>query len=82
MKLSIKIPAFLIFCVLTACSDSGTATEEKQTSTEDTIKTDDTITASPHSIQGMKKVMGDARSVEDMLQKNADEQRREIDSIR
>jgi len=79
---SIKISVFLIFCLLIACSDSDPATEVKQTRAGGITKSANATTASPHSIQGMKKVMDDARNVEDMLQKNADEQRREIDNIR
>ncbi len=82
MNLSIKISIFFLFFLLAACSDSNTATEEKQTRAGDITKPANAATVSPHNIQGMKKVMDDARSVEDMLQKNADEQRLEIDKIR
>ncbi len=36
----------------------------------------------PHTVRGMKKVMDDAKSVEDMLQQQHEEQRKEIDNIR
>ncbi len=37
--------------------------------------------ASSHTITGMKKALDDARGVEDILQKHAEDQRKQIDDI-
>lgn len=79
MQQIFKMPVLLMLCSLVACSDTESQAE---------IKAADAVTApvkqkaSPHTVQGMKNTMDDARGVEDMLQKQADEQRRQIDNIR
>ena len=40
-----------------------------------------TVKTSPHNIQGMKKVMDDARGIEDLLQKRHEDQREEINNL-
>jgi len=79
MRFFIKIYLLGLVCLLAACGDAETPTEVSATKIS---KPATRQTSSPHTIQGMKNVMDDARGVEDMMQKRADEQRREIDNIR
>lgn len=79
MKLLMKIYVVGLFCLLAACGDTDAPAE---TNTADAAKPSSNQAASPHTIQGMKNTMDDARGVEDLLQKSADQQRREIDNIR
>jgi hypothetical protein len=79
MKSFLKIPVLLMMGSLAACGDADTPIEDKSAAT---VKPLVEQKASPHTVQGMKNTMDDARGVEDMLQEHADEQRRQIDGIR
>lgn len=85
MALLKKICIAVFVYSLVACSDSDpsgtdTAVQDHQETVQQEKETS-TGRASPHTIQGMKKVMDDARGVEDLLQKRHEEQRKEIDNL-
>jgi len=85
MDLLKNIYVVVFVYLLVACSDSDpsgtdTAAQEHQKAVQQEKETS-TGRASPHTIQGMKKVMDDARGVEELLQKRHEEQRKEIDNL-
>ena len=84
MKQFFKIPILKLFvlwalCLLVACGNTDAPAEASEV---EVAKPPAKQKVSPHTIQGMKNVMDDARGVEEAMQRHADEQRREIDNIR
>jgi Asp/Glu/hydantoin racemase len=81
MSLLKKICVLVCACLLVACGES-TPAESGASTQAPQVKEASTAKASPHSIQGMKNVMDDARSVEALLQKNSEDKRKKIDGYR
>jgi hypothetical protein len=80
MNLLKKICIAVFIYPVVACGDSDIATQVEQ---EPVLqeKEVNTVKTSPHNIQGMKKVMDDARGIEDLLQKRHEDQQKEINNL-
>ena len=80
MNLLKKICIAVFIYPIVACGDSDTAVQVEQEPAQQ-VKEVSTVKTSPHNIQGMKKVMDDARGIEDLLQKRHEDQREEINNL-
>jgi len=80
MNLLKKICIAVFIYPIVACGDSDTVAQVEQEPAQQ-VKEVNTVKTSPHNIQGMKKVMDDARGIEDLLQKRHEDQREEINNL-
>lgn len=80
MNLLKKICIAVFIYPIVACADSDTAAQVEQEPAQQ-AKEVSTVKTGPHNIQGMKKVMDDARGIENLLQKRHEDQREEINNL-
>ncbi len=83
MQLLKKSGVIVLFSFLLACGNSeppasAQVSAENNAGTAGQTKKSHKPAASPHSIQGMKKVMDDARGVETLLQQGHDKRMQEM----
>ena len=81
MKILMITGMTLSLSALISCTDTEqSVTTEKAVSTEQE-KISNAQQINSHTISGMKKALDDARGVEDLLQQQHEQQRKEIDGL-